>query len=540
MTDKRTGGRGRRRSVSSGPALTGLDQRLLGVLCAHRVVTQAQLGRLFPDVPERTLRYRTRRLNDLGLAGRSRPYREEGSSPNHHWPTRRADCLMRGDPVPRGGERKRPNPVFLAHATALTELYVLLATRTGEAGLSLHEYRREGEAREPFMHERKDRALAPDAMVVFIDPDGRKLRAFIEIDLGTMSHARLRQKAELYGAYAASEAWRERHPFLPALLFLTTTDIRAGRFLKALAGMLSDGPRKRMAFVAAGAGVAWTPGRLLDGPCLADLDRHDGLALLDVLDAARAPYEQAVAAERAREEAEEEKRRELQTQPEAMRKHLHVNKSTLHDYARRLGPGEQTFELLIASEKEPTPEERTTLNAIARDLDQVLPDLRLPDIAKPDATAISEMRLLTEHYLARQSKRVEELKERDGNAPSLLRAWKQLCGGELLDQGALDRLPAEAERDAKSRVEQQERRDAYLQWREDAAMQLARNAGPLGRLTHKPQDFYAQLDHETLKVCRRCQQTIYPPAQSSGSYGRAKPECHYCKGDYSMDTYSST
>jgi hypothetical protein len=81
---------------------------VLGVPCTHRVVTQAQLARLFPGVPERTLRYRTRRLHELGLAGRSRPYREQGSAPNHHWPTRRADCLMRGEPTTKGGERQRP------------------------------------------------------------------------------------------------------------------------------------------------------------------------------------------------------------------------------------------------------------------------------------------------------------------------------------------------------------------------------------------------------------------------------------------------
>src|SRR4029077_4361242 len=139
------------------------DKRVLTALCAHRVVRQDQLARLFPDVPERTLRYRTRRLHDLGPAGRRRPYREHGSAPNHHWPTRRADCLMRGDPAPRGGERKRPNPIFLAHATALTELYVTLATQAPAPGLALQSYPREGQAREPFEHAGKERALAPDA-----------------------------------------------------------------------------------------------------------------------------------------------------------------------------------------------------------------------------------------------------------------------------------------------------------------------------------------------------------------------------------------
>src|SRR6204780_2731859 len=168
MTGKRTGGQSRivwtrSRSTRNGHALTSLDQSLLGVLCAHRVVTQAQLVRLFPDVPERTLRYRTRRLHDLGLTGRRRPYRQKGSAPNHHWPTRRADCLMRGEPVPRGGERKQPNPVFLAHAAALTELYVAVITNARAAGFKRLGYQREGEARETFKDGPRERALAPGA-----------------------------------------------------------------------------------------------------------------------------------------------------------------------------------------------------------------------------------------------------------------------------------------------------------------------------------------------------------------------------------------
>ncbi len=264
---------------------TSDDRRLLGVLCAHRVVTQAQLGRLFPGVPERTLRYRTRRLHALGLAGRSRPYREQGSAPNHHWPTRRADCLMRGEPAQRGGERSQPNPLFLAHAAALTDLYVALQTEASQAGLSVLEYRREGNAREVFDSDGEGRALAPDAMLILADGQGRKFGAFVEIDLGTMSHTRLRQKAELYAAYAASDAWHERHLFLPALLFLTTTDARAAKFVGTLTRALSYGPRehRRRALVAGAAGIAWAPRRLLDAACLADLDGNVGLALVDIL-----------------------------------------------------------------------------------------------------------------------------------------------------------------------------------------------------------------------------------------------------------------
>ena len=256
---------------------------------------------------------------------------------------------MQGQPIPRGGERKQPNPIFLAHTAALTELYVALS-RGHRGRASLHAYHRE--PREPFTDTKKERVLAPDAMVTLTDPNGPKLGAFVEIDLGTMSHTRLRAKAELYAAYAASDACRERHPFVPALLFLTTTDIRASKFLKALARALSYGPplHKRRAFVAGGAGIVWALHRLLTEPCLADLDGNTGQTLLDVLHTARAPYEQALAYRRERREAEEEKRRHLREEPIAMREHLRHNEHALDSYFQALGePGVHAIKLLLAS-----------------------------------------------------------------------------------------------------------------------------------------------------------------------------------------------
>ena len=275
------------------------------------MVRQDQLERLLPDIPQRTLRYRTRRLHDLGLMGRTRPYRERGSAPNHHWPTRRADCMMNGDPIPRGGEREQPNPLFLAHAAALTELYVTLAVEGPSAGLSLLDYRREGDAREPFEHLGKQRALAPDAMVILIDDHKRKLGAFVELDLGTMSHTRLRQKADLYAAYTAADFWHDRHLFLPALLFLTTTDTRARRFLGALQSALCDNRRSYSQHkLAAGAGaLALQPSLLLGTACLVDFDGKELLTLRDVLedgartlraDTARRPEAQGDAGSQAR------------------------------------------------------------------------------------------------------------------------------------------------------------------------------------------------------------------------------------------------
>lgn len=525
-------------------ALAELDHRVLAVLCAHRVVRQDQLGRLFPDVPERTLRYRTRRLHDLGLAGRSRPYRDRGSAPNHHWPTRRADALMHGSPLPRGGERYTPNPVFLAHAAALTELYVTFATEAQSAGLSLREYRREGNAREPFKDGPQERALAPDALLVLGDEQGRELRTFVEVDLGTMSHARLRFKAGLYAAYAKAEASQGRHPFLPALLFLTTTPARASSFLKALGQLLSYEPRKRRGspsrrpFVAAAGALAFTPGRLLGEGCLADLDGHEGLRLIGVLYAARAPHEQALAYRRERHEAEEEKRRRLCEEPEAMREHLHHHERSLGSYFEALGPrGAQALALLLASNERPLPDERGLLRAIARDFGDALVEPTLRTIPSPGPAVQGEIALLIDSYRATQSKFIEALTDRHWDGPSLRQARQTLRDGWLIERGALDRLPADIERDAAGREAQARRRVAYMERREHAARRLARKAGSLGRLTHRPENFYPQVDQQQLRFCRSCQEIVYPAVETTAG-GDTKPACHYCGERSQLQDYT--
>lgn len=141
---RRNGGRSERGGDVCGVALSEVDRGLLEVVCAHRVVTQTQLERLYPDVCERTMRYRTRRLHTLVLLGCSRPYRERGSAPRHLWPTRLADAIGRGQPPPRGGECSGSGPVFVAHAAALSELYVTLVAGP-PAGVAPDGFRRERE-----------------------------------------------------------------------------------------------------------------------------------------------------------------------------------------------------------------------------------------------------------------------------------------------------------------------------------------------------------------------------------------------------------
>jgi hypothetical protein len=64
------------------------------------------------------------------------------------------------------------------------------------------------------------------------------------MDLGTMSHTRLHAKAEMYVAFAASDAWRDSYEFLPALVLLTTSEPRALRFLHALRVVIEQHKRR--------------------------------------------------------------------------------------------------------------------------------------------------------------------------------------------------------------------------------------------------------------------------------------------------------
>jgi hypothetical protein len=505
------------------------------------VVTQTQLERLFPALPVRTVRYRVARLYGLGLVGRSRPYREHGSAPFHLWPTRQADAFVRGEPVPRRGERSVPNPAFLAHAAGLTELYVLFVTEG--AGLALRGFRREGEAREPFRSLGRERALAPDVLLDLEDERGMQLLAFVELDLGTMSRPRLKAKAAGYASYAAGAAWEgQRHPFCPCLLFLTTTEARALAFLKALADEIARagrGGENWAGWLTAGAcAMAYKPERALSEACWDDFQLGGGgLTLVELLRAARAPFDEARAREEAKRQAREQRLTRLRTDMQALREHLQARQGAdLYQRLSRFGEhGREALYLLLESEAPLSEIERDALEAVGDWLGDDVLGFRLPRDELPPVDPRQQSRIdrLVAHYRRRQLARVDELIGLHGELPHLRAARRELTAGGLLSRLHGD-LQHQIRNDLDTAIEQDLRQRRYLDYRE---REVRARAGVAARLLRRA-ELEAATDRRLLRMCDRCGEIAYPDPNEQRHLPASS--CLYCRYSGSLRALDET
>jgi hypothetical protein len=528
MADRSSSGTGRRagaRSSAGNPSLSDLDHRILDLLSSLRVLTLPQLATISPEIPSRTLRYRTARLAKHGFVGRSRPYRERGSAPHHLWPTRKGEAIANGKPPPRGGERREPNPLFLAHAAGLTELYVVLKTGLPE-GTRLAAFDREAEAREPFTtYAREERAIAPDASIAVAEADGRKLFGFVELDLGTMSHRQLKAKAAGYGEYARLEAWHHRNPFCPALLFITTSEKRARSFLaasrreidsaKMLVGCVGLARDLRRSIVAR----EWLVG---DGEQTTDL--------LSILRAARRPYDEAEEREATQRREEEAERNRLRSDPKALAERLRgeLRYGWGNDQLGRSGTA--ALQLSLEGEGALNGIERAALEAVAGMLAEPLAAL-LAD-REPTPSEREPLAVLVAHHRASQIERLDQIAGQFGEGPELRGKRHWLESGELLAAGDLDALPRDVERDRENRTEQERLREDYLRWREKEAKRRAKMQGFIARHRSGRDAFLAKVDRDALRRCSGCEEIVYPDPERAASDRRIKPHvaarCHFC------------
>lgn len=212
----------------------------------------------------------------------------------------------------------------------------------------------------------------------------------------------------------------------------------------------------------------------------------------------------------------------------------------LTKYVNALGPlGGNTIALLLAGEGEPTAEELGALRAFASDLDEALLEPWAHELPQPGSAVIGGVDSLTDHYRAAQRREVRVYADRHEWLPCLRLAWDQLQGGGLFSPDALDQLRDGIEWELRGKREQLERYTAHLETREQTARALVKQAGRLARLTRRPEDFYAQIDQERLRVCTRCGEIAFPSATEGHVYGSRtlSPQCHYCGGRSEMKPY---
>lgn len=489
------------------------------------MLTQTQLAAISAEVPARTLRYRCNRLAKHGLLGRTRPYRERGSAPHHLWPTRRGEAMACGGPPPRGGERHEPNPLFLAHAAGLSEIYVALETTLPD-GFKLTRFEREADAREPFASriEREKRAIAPDAFIEIADADGGGLLGFVELDMGSMSHRRLKRKAAGYAEYVKAGAWRERHRFCPALLFIATTEKRARSFLATIRRELEgDSLLLTCACDLAHrlAGCATDSRWLIDGA-------GEPVDLLSALREARRPHDEEVARRQARRREEEAERERLLSDPEALRSHL---RSWRHrDWGiNRLGRrAAAALALTLEEERELDRVKREALRALG----SMFSDLLVPQLSErePSAAERHAFDALARRHKAEQDERLAAVARHRGDGPALREARRRLEAGELLAKRDVVLLADALDRDDKSRAAQKRLRGDYLVWREREAQRLVKAQGMLARLRSRPEDFFAEIDRRALRRCRACEEIAYPDPENARVHAKrhVATDCHYC------------
>lgn len=303
-----------RNALRARAAVDPSDQTVLHSLAAHRVLTTHQLARVLGRA-QGTVEWRMRRLRAAGLVACTRPPRLSGTAPLHFWLTASGRRLIGSDGPARDPDA--PNVLFLAHTTAVAGLALAL---DGAPGLRLASWRREQAAWEWWRitesgffggpREGDEWKLRPDALAVLETAAG-EAHAFVEVDRGTMSHARLRTKLTGYLRYAADRGWDGRHPFCPPLLVLTCSDERAGRVLASSADLRAgrEAGRRWMAggrareLVVAACGLVDDPDAAVTSEAWRTDDGRGPVALAPLLAAIAESAAAALADERAEAEA---------------------------------------------------------------------------------------------------------------------------------------------------------------------------------------------------------------------------------------------
>lgn len=349
--------------------------------------------------------------------------------------------------------------------------------------------------------------------------------------MGSMSHRRLKAKAAGYAEYVKVEAWRERHCFCPALLFLTTVEKRARSFLAA---MEKEAGRDSLLLTCACDLARRLPDCASENRWRLSLDEgKQGVDLLTALREARRPFDEEQERAKAERDRRDSERERLRSDPEALRSHLRSR--SRDDWGiERLGPAAAALTFTLEHDDPLEEAERVALRALGAMLaDPLRVQLDDRELTTEERRAFDG---LVRHHLARQLDRVRDLADRYGEGPALRKERKRLQGGALPDRNDPSwRLSEEARRNGDARAAQKRLREDYLGWREQRARQLAKAQGILGRLRNRPESFLEEVDRRSLRLCRSCEEVAYPDPEwahyERGAHPDVAGRCHFCRAE---------
>lgn len=508
--------------------LSATDRDIVAVLSEHRVATTQQISTLL-ELPERTARYRLDRLWKLGMCGGRQPYADQGSAPYHWWPSRLADAFHRGRELPRGGEREEPQEQFLRHAAAITGVYAALVRLAPSLGWELLAFAREVEAREEFRIGERQAAIVPDAFVVIREGE-IEYHAMVEIDRGTMSIPRLSRKLSLYLGWVASGVWFERHPYVPALLVLTTTPRRVEQVVakaeercrtESRTAQTHSSVMNILGMVIASSDCVERPEAAVADPVWRKRGGVEGLRLADLL---REPWErwQRETAERAAAIEEADRHREAFLHSEELRKTVHalsLRHGRINTYDEHLLPLAQAdraaLELLLHETEAMSGLERRAWGFFARRTD--LDGLGRPHAVHEEMPMSLEEReavsSLHDAFFGQQREFAASLLARYPHLPWVVRAIRELDAGRLLGHRTWKERHGRTKNDLAEQKRLHGRTLGYLKRREYEVGQRWWKANVIVRHTTRTNGWVARaIDEEELRTCPDCEQLLVPSA----------------------------
>lgn len=240
--------------------LSPRDRELVQTVGRLRLVSAGQLERLcFSGIPERPTRQRRvrrilgrlvergvlarleRRVGGVRAGSAGTIYRLAGDG-------ERLIAYWRGEGLGRPRGLYEPGAAYIAHTLAVADLFARLVEAWRDGRLELVEHQAEPDCWRDFVGlGGRALKLRPDSYIR-IGVGDFELRAFIEVDRGTVGSVALERKHRVYLDYARSGREQAAHGNLPSVVWVTT-DQRRVALLERIAAKLGD--QARRLFVAA-------------------------------------------------------------------------------------------------------------------------------------------------------------------------------------------------------------------------------------------------------------------------------------------------